>query len=332
MNCKGFQHPRTGKGFAGFVVFDTIKPYEREYISAKLDFKLNFNESYCVSFYVSLSNYHFITNGYMGSRYAIDRIGLYFSDNEIQLNTYDIIPVIPQISNTPGNILKDTINWMLISGTFLAQGGEQYITIGNFYQNDSTNYSDIGDTTNLSFGSYYYIDDVSVYECDAPVYIADAGNNITICKGDSVQIGTVPRDQYLYNWQPTAGLSDTTCANPYTSPTQTTTYYLYQKDFKFDETVDSVTVTVMNCNDTINYFHINPTLTNDLIYIEYSSIYLNNNFGLYDVCGQLVKDIIIENPSGKQTISTSGIASGLYLYRLASGKDILFSGKIVKVN
>jgi gliding motility-associated-like protein len=169
-------------------------------------------------------------------------MGAYLSNTVINLNTHYAIPVIPQIENPKGHFLSDTLNWMLVSGSFIASGGEQYITIGNFYVNDSTNYIQISNSK--SHLTYYYIDDVSVYPCNAPVYAANAGTNVTICKGDSVQIGTAPHAQYLYSWLPIAGLSDTSIANPKASPAVTTTYYLHQKDFKFDETTDSVTVTV----------------------------------------------------------------------------------------
>ncbi len=44
---------------------------------------------------------------------------------------------------------------------------------------------------------------------------------------------------------PATGLSSDTIGNPYASPKQTTTYYLYHN--KYIETIDSVTVYVENC-------------------------------------------------------------------------------------
>ena len=100
------------------------------------------------------------------------------------------------------------------------------------------------DTISTKFeGAFYNLDDVSVYECDT-VYTAEAGNNDTICKGDSVQIGAMPYTKYSYHWQPATGLSNDTIANPYAKPAVTTTYYLTQKDFMSVVTVDSVTITV----------------------------------------------------------------------------------------
>jgi hypothetical protein len=76
--------------------------------------------------------------------------------------------IMPQIANDPAtNPLTDKINWMEIKGSFIANGTEEYITIGNF------KHSVQSDTINLNFNtpyvheSYYYIDDVSLYELKA---------------------------------------------------------------------------------------------------------------------------------------------------------------------
>ena len=61
-------------------------------------------------------------------------------------------------------MITDTLNWVLISGEFIAAGGERFITIGSFKSNAQTAF----DTT--SWGTdpraYYYVDDVSVVACD----------------------------------------------------------------------------------------------------------------------------------------------------------------------
>lgn len=62
-------------------------------------------------------------------------------------------------------MLSDKEGWMLISGTFIAQGGEKYITIGNFQSDSQTNIDTIASDTLPDVGNYY-IDDVSVTQCD----------------------------------------------------------------------------------------------------------------------------------------------------------------------
>ncbi|MCW5919523.1 MAG: T9SS type A sorting domain-containing protein [Bacteroidetes bacterium] len=69
---------------------------------------------------------------------------------------------VPQIINTNG-IIYDTLNWTQISGTFVAGGGEKFITIGNF--NDDANTVLDSNTYANQPAVYFYIDDVSVVDC-----------------------------------------------------------------------------------------------------------------------------------------------------------------------
>ena len=54
---------------------------------------------------------------------------------------------------------KDTVNWNKITGHFTANGGEQYLTIGNFECNPTDYNPD-------SVGVYIYIDNVRLYKCN----------------------------------------------------------------------------------------------------------------------------------------------------------------------
>ena len=63
-----------------------------------------------------------------------------------------------------GGMITDTANWILVSGFFIAAGGENYLIIGNFKDDAATN------TTNLNgLGiyniAYVYIDGVSLTPC-----------------------------------------------------------------------------------------------------------------------------------------------------------------------
>lgn len=73
----------------------------------------------------------------------------------------------------------------------------------------------------------------------------DAGNDPTICVGDSVQIGGSPTSPNgtTYNWTPVAGLDNPNSPNPNASPAVTTTYYVYSTNDTCDG-LDSVTVFV----------------------------------------------------------------------------------------
>ena len=160
------QFPHSGNGFAGICVIQPGFFNYREYLEVKLTDSLKQGKKYCVEFWINFA----------GDKYATDALGACLSKDTLYGlggQWVCLINAIPQINNPPGNILKDTINWVLISDTMIAQGGEQFITIGNFKNDEQT----FLDTVNYySFPiAYYLIDDVSVRECE-PVMPKPDGN------------------------------------------------------------------------------------------------------------------------------------------------------------
>ena len=92
---------------------------------------------------------------------AITELGLYISDTAVFSNQ-QTLPFTPQIVSPAGVYLSDTVNWTEISGTYIAHGGEKYITLGNFNTHTDT----IGVVYHNNYSaSYYFIDDVTVRDC-----------------------------------------------------------------------------------------------------------------------------------------------------------------------
>ncbi|MBI2967461.1 MAG: PKD domain-containing protein [Bacteroidetes bacterium] len=69
---------------------------------------------------------------------------------------------------------------------------------------------------------------------------ADAGPDVDLCEGDSVMLNGSGGG--AYSWYPSGGLSNTTIANPYASPSATTVYYMAVSSASCSDT-DSVVVT-----------------------------------------------------------------------------------------
>ncbi len=153
-NIFGYHRSRTGKAYAGFGVYASNVPELRQYIEVKLNDSLIQNQVYCVGFYVSLCE---------SASCATNGLSAYFSPTPLSCPACSLLPYVPQI-NYLGNPITDTLNWVLISGTFIAQGGEQYVTIGNF--NDDAHTSTKLVYANGNAAGYYYIDDVYVGSCD----------------------------------------------------------------------------------------------------------------------------------------------------------------------
>jgi OOP family OmpA-OmpF porin len=164
-NMWGYQFPPNNfeNAFVGVGVYYTAVN-GREYVTGNLSNPLEIGKSYIVSFRVSLGD---------SVKFATDKIGLFFHDTIIYQNNIFYLDFQPQIENAVGNYITDKTNWVLIEGIYVAEGGEKFITLGNFYPDSLT---DIIPTNSLPLGSsnkqaaYFYIDDVYVGEYIEPTF------------------------------------------------------------------------------------------------------------------------------------------------------------------
>ena len=154
----GWQYPHSGEGYIGIYARAFVIIEYREYLQGPIAQPLIAGKSYYVRFYVSLAN----------ERCGIQQIGAYFSVEPPTLEWGDPSPMTfctPQVESN-GPFLSDTMNWMLIEGCFVADGGEEYVTIGNFHSNANTpldpncNWGPNGPNS----ASYYYLDDLYIAE------------------------------------------------------------------------------------------------------------------------------------------------------------------------
>ncbi|MBL7888091.1 MAG: T9SS type A sorting domain-containing protein [Bacteroidia bacterium] len=163
LNVWGYQIARTGLAYSSVCVYGSTSSSIRDYIQAQLLDTLIAGENYCVSFYVSHAGMSSFFNTYMPI--VISEIGMLFSNNPITSSNYLPFPYTPQIVSPTGTFLSDTLNWMEISGIYTALGGERFITIGNFKDDANTDTLHLIEN-GLDPQGYYYIDDVSVINCN----------------------------------------------------------------------------------------------------------------------------------------------------------------------
>ena len=141
LNHAAYQYAKTGDAYAGiFCYFLNPPPVEyKEYLQVKLTDSLIVNRKYCISFYVNLTTS--LGQAFGGAPYnnlAIKEMGMYISDTAVFRADQLTLPFVPQIKSPVGVFLDDTLNWTEISGEYIAQGGEKYITIGNFNNQTDT--------------------------------------------------------------------------------------------------------------------------------------------------------------------------------------------------
>ncbi len=215
-----YQYPRTGNAYLGALFWNGDA---HNYFQVQLLDSLNPNHRYYAEYFVNLTN---------DSRIACNNQSMLFTKNAVYVDTISrphimILPANPQITNYSNPIITDTLNWIKVSGIFIAKGGEQFLTLGNFSKDNFTRsivYQAIG-----YYGAGYYIDDVSVYDLDSFHLKADAGRDTTIKKGDSVFIGSYTNGIDTIKWlQNGTTVVDTTRPGFWIWPTTNTYYVLSQ--------------------------------------------------------------------------------------------------------
>jgi len=194
-NIDGFHPAHTGKAYVGIASFNWQGYIE--YVTGTLSEPLKEGKTYKVSYYTQ----------YAGniSQFYISVLGAYFTkkSNFFYLAKSDpffkemLKPDIKaHIKNNENNFLNNDSTWILISGNYKAKGGEKYITIGVFYEDNfnlelsdkllsielskkkrdklyfknqeilklNPNYKENKFISDFAGVAYYFIDDVSVEE------------------------------------------------------------------------------------------------------------------------------------------------------------------------
>jgi hypothetical protein len=247
---------------------------------------------------------------------------LYFDNGQldtmisIKQNTTGIYPqVIPQVSNPQGNVLTDTINWNLIMGSFIANGTEQYLTIGNFKSDSATTKVVFNLGTIDVPASELLIDDVSVYPMELANWLPDSAS---CAWGDSATIGlpnyqTPDAKWYTYNMQLIDSGSQIKVL-----PTQAITQYICGIDMCNTIVYDTITVyqwPLGIMQQDILHIKVYPNPTSHGFYIKAAEPQGNIVVEVLDVQGKVVatQHCVL----GKQACYMPiNLASGIYIVNI----------------
>ena len=315
---------RNSNGCANIILRSYGPDCCREYIQVKLVKKLIIGKKYLIKFYTKLQ-----------SNYAVDGIGLFLSDTELNQNSIGSIINLPaQISNPNGNILIDKLNWMLISGIYISNGNEEFIIIGNFLSINQTLTFILPHNPYPTPGNaHYLIDDISIFDCED--FKPKLGRDTILCVGQQLLLkANVPKeaDSVSYTWQD--GSKDSTFL-----VTKPGTYWVsaYIEDYKITVT-DSIRVNYEDCNTPQlwipNSFTPNEDGLNDKF--EYGNA---DNYEIkttiYNRWGQL----IFEGENANYwdgSYKNKLVPLGVYTYRIeatdkATKEKKVFNGKVTVV-
>ncbi len=165
LNFAGTLEAHDGNGYMGLILRETFEPelrrdgVSREYIQVKIASALKAGHLYCFTMQYALSS---------RSPFAVDALGVAITKTKISSRDARQIIQMPQITNIPGHFMQNKTGWAELCGIYRARGNEQYLTIGNFLNDDKTSFIPMNDAdadSNFVY-AYYYIDNVKLIEIE----------------------------------------------------------------------------------------------------------------------------------------------------------------------
>lgn len=160
-NDPGFQNAYDGNAYGGLALYCQAFGGQNEYYGIQLTQTLSIGTKYFMTAYISRAD-----SNWGGDMCQSNNFGFLFLKKSYSLSN-------PYISNNFAHVnhpavVYDSIGWVKISGSFVADSNYTHLAIGNFYDNSNTN---AVDCFMLSSVAYYYVDKVCVSidstECNA---------------------------------------------------------------------------------------------------------------------------------------------------------------------
>ena len=186
-NSVGWQFAHTGEGYVGAIHREAGAPWH-EYPQVQLSTPMLPDVLYHVGMYVSLANYSC----------GMQNVGLHISHVPPPPMGIEGLLVDPQIYYDQGFFI-DTVNWVKVDGYYLAQGGEQWITIGNFELDANSPWAP-NCNPNPSTRSYYYYDDVWVTPSEICEELdLDLSDDVTVCFEYTIDPGISADVHYVWS-------------------------------------------------------------------------------------------------------------------------------------
>jgi len=279
---------------------------------------------YCVKYYVCISDL---------SSYGISNFGAYFGANSsLDTITKGNIPITyltPQVENLTTNIITDTLNWSMITGTFVANGTENNCVLGNFKSDAATTKTLINASSLPSIFTDVCIDNVSCIPIDLPAY---AGPDVFGIPGNTVYLGR-PQDVGIdeaclwYNLTNTTTPIANAAGITLTVAAITQTYLVKQDicgNIKYDTVVvyaSAVSINNVTLSEAEAWFKVFPNPANEVLNVELKMIneelsIQNLLFIIYNSLGQVIKKEKLEFKNNTATITTKELPNGVYTLQI----------------
>jgi hypothetical protein len=330
-NSFGFQIPRTGQAYGGFnlavQMYGNFIPHE--IAGAKLMQTLE-KKWYCGGYYVSLVN---------GAKRAIDAFQMYFTVDSLYFvnaqQYWNILPLPAQVTYKNG-IITDTLNWVNIEGSFLAQGNERFMQIGCFKDSMSINGTNVPGDPNVvpPFGSpsfvYYYFDDAYLYELNK---LPTAQNHAYNCAAQTVTLRADTGFNFRWYYLPdTVNVLST--ADTFVVDASTAKHVLLRATLCSTEFSDTVLVPKLDCTGLENNAlaqgaSLFPNPASSLVTFSLQGMPPpGTRLHLTDLNGRELRSYAVTGKTTEMDVST--LANGVYFVSYRYKENVIWKGKLCK--
>lgn len=158
---------------------------------------------------------------------------------------------------------------------------------------------------------------------------SDAGDNVTVSQGDSIEIGGSPTatgggGEYSYNWMPNININDITLANPVIYTDKNITYTVIVTDKNGCTSSDSASVQITTGINNIDKSHnsniqIIPNPNTGQFRLIANNLKGEYTLEIFNISGQLVlnENIIITSGNFNKEIIMPNRKKGMYYLKIA---------------
>lgn len=140
-NIFGHQYAMDGQAYSGMFSYFSFGDF-REMVSVELSSPMVVGETYFASFYANAAY-----GGYQEVAWACSNLGLLFC---MDPNYYDLFTQQPpfELRNYAhvwsSVVISDTANWVLVSGSFVADSAYRFMVVGNQFNDANTTVDSLG--------------------------------------------------------------------------------------------------------------------------------------------------------------------------------------------
>ncbi len=157
-NNWGYQEPHSGDGYISLIPYSVsgaVPSLMREHLGTQLTSPLIVGVKYYVNFYISAA---WEPNG---MNIATNKTGILFTTSSYS-DYWSEQPLNNRCHVWTEDVIADTVNWIKVAGSFIADSAYTHLVIGNLFEDSFTDTINLPNQIGFNQRAMQYIDDICV--------------------------------------------------------------------------------------------------------------------------------------------------------------------------